>query len=170
MKIKIDREHREKAGQEAIEKKYEDFYEYKTYKNEERVQLKKKINDDMFQRAKERQARAQDNLMEERAVYQQKFIEQMGDNIREFYYKMQQDKERQERKVESEAKAFERIKKHEEIILTEQQMKDVLNKFQKGDKKKKKGREKGKKKYIPPIWSLVLQFLLSFDSCFLFRF
>lgn len=37
MKIKIDREHREKAGQEAIEKKYEEFYEYKTYKNEERV-------------------------------------------------------------------------------------------------------------------------------------
>lgn len=35
--MKIDRELKEKASQEAIEKKYEDFYFYKTYKNEERV-------------------------------------------------------------------------------------------------------------------------------------
>jgi len=59
MKLKIEREHREKAGQEAIEKKYDKFYEYRTYKNEERVQLKKKINDDMFQRIKARRACAE---------------------------------------------------------------------------------------------------------------
>ena len=53
MKLKIEKEHKEKAGQEAIEKKYENFYSYKTYKNEERVQLKKKINDEMFMRNKE---------------------------------------------------------------------------------------------------------------------
>ena len=54
LQMKIDKEQKEKALQEAIEKKYEDFYFYRTYKNEERVQLKKKINDDMFERIKER--------------------------------------------------------------------------------------------------------------------
>jgi hypothetical protein len=44
----------------------------------------------------------------------------MGENIREFYLKMKQDKERQVRKEEHEAKALERIRKHEEIVLNEQ--------------------------------------------------
>ena len=71
MKIKIDKEHIEKTGQEAIEKKYQDFYDYKTYKNEERVQLKKRINDEMFQRVKDRESKNHEKLMEERRMYQQ---------------------------------------------------------------------------------------------------
>lgn len=80
----------------------------------------------MFQRAKEREARAHEALMEERRLYQEKFIEEMGDNIREFYLKMKQEKERQLRKGESDARALERIRKHEEMISTEQQVKDQL--------------------------------------------
>lgn len=54
LKMKIDKEQREKSEQEKIEQKYEKFYYYLTYKNEERVQLKKRINDEMFEREKDR--------------------------------------------------------------------------------------------------------------------
>ena len=74
LKIKIDRELDEKTRQEAIEKKYEEFYFYKNYMNEERVQLKKGITDQMFHRVTEIGSRKHEKLMEERKSYQQDFI------------------------------------------------------------------------------------------------
>lgn len=79
--MKIDRELNEKHLQEEIEKKYEDFYFYKNYKNEERVQLKKGITDQMFSRVTEIGSQKHEKLMEERKCYQQAFIAEMVEKI-----------------------------------------------------------------------------------------
>lgn len=68
LQLKINKEQTSQRKQEKLEKKYSDFYFYLSYKNEERVQLKKRIFDDILERKKLSEIDKQQKVIEEKKV------------------------------------------------------------------------------------------------------
>ncbi|CDW91787.1 UNKNOWN [Stylonychia lemnae] len=94
--IKINKELSDQKAQDNLDKKYEDFYLYKTYKNEERVQLKKKINDQTIERLRELENNKAQELKQQRENYQQFLMLQLSERMQKHFSNQSNNKQKEE--------------------------------------------------------------------------
>eukprot|EP00347_Sterkiella_histriomuscorum_P017970 403347280 len=121
--IKIKKELTDQQLQDELEKRYQDFYFYKTYKNEERVQLKKRINDETIDRQRDYISCKVQELKEERKLHQQQLLTTIHEKVQKKVKEQEDQKLREEFIKQQQDKIKYKIELHESILMEDHQRK-----------------------------------------------